>query len=225
MDQKTRKEDENEDGFPIEEDKNPIKKTKEKKMNSLLMIQSELKAPKSHTNKFGNYKYRNCDDILEAVKPLLLKYEATMYITDDVKVIGNFVYVVATVLFKDKHGTATQSKAFAREPESKAGMSSEQVTGSASSYARKYALGGLFLIDDGKDADSDDNTEEPTKHGNEKQDPSNKLTKEIIPEFLRKWNGKLYGKSVFFNNEKYLLDEKQIEWIKTQPQYKPDKQK
>ena len=124
---------------------------------SLRKVQSELKAPKGQYNSFGKYSYRSCEDILEAVKPLLDKYEATVSITDDVVLVGDRVYVKATATFVDKDGKIIQSSAFAREPLARKGMDEAQVTGATSSYARKYALNGLFLIDYEKDADTDEN--------------------------------------------------------------------
>jgi hypothetical protein len=119
----------------------------------LSIIQSELKAPKGQFNQFGKYKYRSCEDIVEAVKPVLRKYNFALIITDDIVLIGERYYVKATA--KISNGTITYSAtAFAREEETRKGMDGSQVTGSASSYARKYALNGLFAIDDTKDADS-----------------------------------------------------------------------
>lgn len=120
---------------------------------SLLKVQSELKAPKSQLNKFGNYNYRSCEDILEAVKPLLLKYNMTMTISDELQNIGERYYIKATVTITDGEKVYTVS-AFAREEENKKGMDSSQITGSSSSYSRKYALNGMFLIDDTKDSDA-----------------------------------------------------------------------
>jgi hypothetical protein len=122
-------------------------------MLTLTKIQSELKAPKNLTNKFGGYSYRSCEGILEAVKPLLVKYEATLIISDDIFSVGERVYVKATANLKCKEGEATVT-AFARESASKKGMDESQITGSASSYSRKYALNGLFLIEDSPDADA-----------------------------------------------------------------------
>lgn len=126
----------------------------------LLNIQSELKAPKSQYNKFGNFNYRSCEDILEAVKPLLVKYKVTMTITDEMVAIGDRIYVKATVKIFDTENEITNS-AYAREEESKKGMDGSQVTGASSSYARKYALNGLFLIDDNKDSDTTNGLEPP----------------------------------------------------------------
>lgn len=119
----------------------------------LIHIQGELKAPKSQENKFGGYKYRSCEDILEAVKPLLKKEKVTLTISDDIVEVGGRVYVKATATLSDGEETISTS-AFAREAETKKGMDDSQNTGSASSYARKYALNGLFAIDDTKDADA-----------------------------------------------------------------------
>lgn len=121
--------------------------------NKLLAIQSELKAPKGQFNSFGKYYYRNCEDILEAVKPLLAKHGATLTISDEIVAVGNRVYVKSTALLSDGASGLGCVTAFARESEEKKGMDSAQVTGAASSYARKYALNGLFLIDDTKDSD------------------------------------------------------------------------
>ena len=133
-------------------------------MKELVSIQAELKAPKNQVNTFGNYNYRSTEGILEAVKPLLLKYNATMSINDDVVAILDRVYVKSTVKLTCGDKTETVS-AFAREADTKKGMDSAQITGAASSYARKYALSGMFLIDDNKDPDSDNN--EPDKVKNE----------------------------------------------------------
>lgn len=122
-------------------------------MKALTEIQKRLKAPKSNYNSFGKYNYRSCEDILEAVKPLL--GDNTLTLSDEVVQIGDRIYVKATAVFRDG-ATETRVSAFAREAESKKGMDESQVTGTASSYARKYALNGLFLIDDTKDADTDE---------------------------------------------------------------------
>lgn len=118
----------------------------------LATIQQKLKAPKSQYNDFGKYKYRNCEDILEALKPLL--GDTALVITDDVVMVGNRCYVKATASLVKENVTIASTTAFAREPESKKGMDESQVTGAASSYARKYALNGLFAIDDARDADA-----------------------------------------------------------------------
>jgi len=124
-------------------------------MEALQKIQSELKAPKNRRNKFGNYNYRSCEDILEAVKPLLSKYGAELTLTDEAVAVGDRYYIKATAQLKQGEETVTV-QAYAREAETKKGMDDSQITGTASSYARKYALNGLFLIDDTKDADTDE---------------------------------------------------------------------
>ena len=114
-----------------------------------------MKAPKGQTNKFGGYKYRSAEDILTAVKPLLSEWSSTLVITDDIVEVGGRVYVKATAILSDTEGDFTINvSGFARESEIKKGMDDAQITGSASSYARKYALNGLFAIDDTKDADA-----------------------------------------------------------------------
>lgn len=130
---------------------------KEKLMN----IQAELKAPKNLRNNFGGYNYRNAESILEALKPLLVKYKATVTITDTIEVIGDRIYVkaVASIYNAEKtesEGYLISTTAYAREAETKKGMDDAQVTGATSSYARKYALNGLFLLDDTKDVDSEE---------------------------------------------------------------------
>ena len=128
----------------------------------LIKVQSELVAPKSQYNSFGKYSYRSCEDILEALKPLLDKYGLSLTISDDIVLIGDRYYIKATATVIDVETKDKESvSAFAREELTKKGMDSSQITGSASSYARKYALNGLFCIDDTKDADS------TNKHGKE----------------------------------------------------------
>lgn len=126
-------------------------------MEKLLNIQNELKAPKGQYNSFGKYKYRSCEDILEAVKPLLEKYKVVLTISDELEYIGERYYIKATAILEDTEGEGIASNtSYAREEETKKGMDGSQITGTASSYARKYALNGLFLIDDTKDADTDE---------------------------------------------------------------------
>lgn len=137
----------------------------------ILNVQAELKAPKNQYNTFGKYKYRSCEDILEAVKPLLVKNELFMRIDDNIVNIGNRFYIKATVQICDGTGSCTSVSAVAREEETKKGMDGSQVTGASSSYARKYALNGMFLIDDTKDSDvtndhgkTPDNANEEVEH-------------------------------------------------------------
>ena len=124
-------------------------------MYNLNKIQKELKSPKGQFNSFANFKYRSCEDILEAVKPLLDK--AILTVSDDIVQVGDRYYVKATATYEEKDFIKSVS-AFAREPLEKTKMDVAQVTGTSSSYARKYALNGLFCIDDTKDADTQDNT-------------------------------------------------------------------
>lgn len=123
-------------------------------MKELIAIQSELKAPKTQFNKFGGYKYRKAEDILEAVKPLLAKQKCTLIITDDIVLVGNRIYVKATATIKNEKGECETSTGWAREEEQKKGMDGSQITGASSSYARKYALNGLLAIDDNADSDT-----------------------------------------------------------------------
>lgn len=125
-------------------------------MKELINIQSELKAPKNQYNKFGKFNYRSCEDILEAVKPLLFKNNCQLTITDEIVNFGERFYIKATAKIINKSGEEVENTAFAREDSEKKGMDGSQITGTASSYARKYCLNGLFLIDDSKDADTDE---------------------------------------------------------------------
>lgn len=127
-------------------------------MKRLLEIQNKLKAPKGQFNKFGNYKYRSAEDILTSVKPLLAEEGLCMTISDDIVSVGDRIYVKALVTIRDAEtgNVIANNCAFARESESKKGMTSDQLTGCCSSYARKYALGGILLLDDTKDADTDE---------------------------------------------------------------------
>ena len=121
----------------------------------LMTVQTKLRAPKGQYNQFGHYSYRSCEDILEALKPLLAEVGAIVNVSDEIKLIGNRFYVEATAMFLDcETGDSIVARASAREDESKKGMDLAQVTGSVSSYARKYALNGLFAIDDNKDSDA-----------------------------------------------------------------------
>ena len=126
----------------------------------LTEIQNSLKVPKEQENKFGGYKYRSAEDIQEKVKPLLQKYETTLYLSDEIELIGDRTYVKATATLTDGEDCIV-STAYAREPEAVKGQSEAQITGASSSYARKYALNGLFQLDDTKDPDA------TNKHGKE----------------------------------------------------------
>lgn len=143
-------------------------------MKRLIEIQDELKAPKGQYNSFGGYKYRSCEDILEAVKPILKEKGLALIITDELTAVNLRYYVKATVQLLDDTGKVIAStSAFAREEETKKGMDGSQITGASSSYARKYALNGLFAIDDTKDSDT------TNKHGKDLDEANKKLDAEI----------------------------------------------
>lgn len=147
----------------------------------LTQIQQELKAPKNRYNKFGKYYYRSCEGILEGVKPLLKKYGASLRLTDDIVAVSDRVYVKATAVFRVGDEEITNT-AYAREDPVKKGMDGSQITGTASSYARKYALNGLLLIDDTKDSDTDENhieSEERAAEESGKKEIENNLSKKI----------------------------------------------
>lgn len=155
-------------------------------MNKLLQIQAELKAPKSQYNSFSHYSYRSAEDILEAVKPLLKKVNALLTLNDEIMQIGERFYVKATATFDDLEGNKTTVTSWAREEECKKGMDGSQITGTASSYARKYALNGLFLIDDAKDADTDEFQEAGNvKETRKEAKPANKQENGI--DFSKIW--------------------------------------
>lgn len=145
----------------------------------LIKVQSELNAPKKKFNKFGNYSYRSAEDILEAVKPLLKENQLAITVNDNIELIGERYYIKVTVtLFDVETSDKIESSAYAREEDSKKGMDACQLTGSTSSYARKYALNGMFAIDDTKDSD-DTNT-----HGKEETKESKKLSEAQVKRLL-----------------------------------------
>lgn len=177
-------------------------------MKILNKIQKELKAPKAQKNTFGNYNYRSCEDILEAVKPLL--EDATLTINDEVVLIGDRYYIKATATIKQGAESFSIS-AFAREPEGRKGMDEAQVTAATSSYARKYALNGLFAIDDTKDADTMDNSK------NEIEDLKKEADKiKSLPE-LRKFYAKNKGLGKEFDSYIVELSKK----LKAEPETEP----
>lgn len=141
----------------------------------LAAIQSRLKAPKNQYNSFGKYKYRSCEDILEALKPLANEQGCTITIEDSPIMVGEWHYIQATATLSDGYNSKSV-KAYARESETKSGMDASQITGTASSYARKYALNGLFAIDDTKDADTMDNRQKAEPKA-ETDQTSNELAK------------------------------------------------
>jgi hypothetical protein len=148
--------------------------------DKLKNIQCELKAPKKQFNKFGNYKYRNCEDIMEAVKPVLSKYNCSLVVSDEVVEVGERYYIKATAMLIDTESDdRITTSAYAREAETKKGMDDSQITGASSSYARKYCLNGMFLIDDTKDADTTKTTRTATKKADEPEELTN-LKKQIV---------------------------------------------
>lgn len=170
--------------------KKTITKTTNKNFKEkLLLIQSELKAPKNQLNDWGQskFKYRSCEDILEALKPILLKYRVVLSISDEVVLIGERYYLKASACLEDVESEDKKViNAFARESESKTGMDLSQITGSASSYARKYALNGLFCIDDTKDPDSQNNR----KEGELEEKVNNAKTREELTKIYQSNKGK-----------------------------------
>lgn len=135
-------------------------------MKELNLIQTKLNAPKNQVNKFGGYQFRSAEDILEALKPLLAESGCTVTISDEIVEIGGRIYVKATATITNPQGESVSTSAYAREEESKKGMDAAQLTGATSSYARKYALNGLFAIDDNKDFDA------TNTHGKEEPAPT-----------------------------------------------------
>lgn len=144
-------------------------------MKHLVAIQSKLKATKGRWNSFGKYHYRSCEDILEAVKPLCAEQGCVLLIADEMVLVGERYYIKATATLKTPESEFVAT-GYAREADDKKGMDSSQITGTASSYARKYALNGLFCIDDNKDADTDEYQHE-NKAKEEKNKPANKPVK------------------------------------------------
>ena len=148
-------------------------------MEKLNKIQAELKAPKNQRNNFGKYNYRSCEDILEALKPLLSKYNCTLTISDEIKQLGSIIFVESTAVITDGENLV-HSKAQAGIDPNRKGMDIAQSFGSSSSYSRKYALNGLFLIDDTKDSDS------TNTHGKETKAPAKESAKESNNPWLNK---------------------------------------
>ena len=165
----------------------------------IIQIQSELKAPKGKFNSFGKYKYRSAEDILEAVKPVLSKAGLYLNMTDEIVIIGDRIYLKATATVFDGSGLSVTSNGMAREPDEFKGMSEPQITGSASSYARKYALNGLFGIDESEaDPDNDNKQDEPKHTTSEAQikrlmtiaQKNGWIAEEVKTEYCKKYNVK-----------------------------------
>lgn len=153
-------------------------------MKELITIQSRLKAPKKNVNKFGGYNYRKCEDILEAAKPICNELNCAIILSDDIVVIADRVYVKATATILNSEGKTFSVNAYAREEESKKGMDNAQVTGSASSYARKYALNGLLAIDDTNDPDT---YEQPAEKPKKKSIGGTELDNKATCDALVAW--------------------------------------
>lgn len=149
----------------------------------LAAIQQKLIAPKSQYNSFGKYNYRSCEDILEGLKPCMKEVGAAVTVSDEVVMIGDRYYIKATArLIDTESGQSVENTAYARESDGKKGMDESQVTGSTSSYARKYALNGLFCIDDVKDADTRDNRQKGAEEQKKFEEESNRTANSLIPD-------------------------------------------
>jgi hypothetical protein len=181
---------------------------------SLLKIQSELKAPKNQYNSFGKYKYRSTEDILEAVKPLLLKYECTMTISDNIQEKAGIIFCESSVVLIEKSGNVFESCASAGIDPNRKGMDIAQSFGASSSYARKYALNGLFLIDDTKDADAT-NIHDAVKMVAEKLKPVLKVGTELFDKcragYLKD------NKNLKAIQERYSMDAETLRLLTTNP--------
>jgi len=174
-------------------------------MEKLRLIQNELKAPKNQRNNFGKYNYRSCEDILEAVKPLLSKHKCTLTISDEIKELGNILFVEAIAVISDGQ-SQVHVKAQAGIDPNRKGMDIAQSFGSSSSYARKYSLNGLFLIDDTKDADS------TNKHGKSEKKEKPWLNKSM-PEFDKVKTYLKGGGSLDIVNAKYRISKETKELL------------
>ncbi|MEW9603239.1 ERF family protein [Bacteroides sp. L008] len=185
-------------------------------MRELVTIQQKLKAPKGQFNNFGKYKYRSCEDILESVKPVLAETKCTLTLSDEMIAVGDRIYVKATVTLTNAEGEKEVTTAFAREEETKKGMDGSQITGASSSYARKYALNGLFCIDDAKDSDSTnthdkEETQQPAKTPASMKNPvytGTQLKKAIADMLAAKSRAELekvwYGNPAMQNDKEFV---------------------
>lgn len=176
--------------------------TEKVKVPILTQIQNELKAPKSQYNGFGKYKYRNAEDIEQALKPLLAKYGATLTIDEDVRMVGERIYFVETARYKDAEQEVSV-QGWAREALNKKGMDDSQISGATSSYAVKYALAKLFLIDDTQDTDSNGYQRNQQQAPVQKQKP---VRRQAVPRKPKKMTkDQLYGYQADYNGEKKFL--------------------
>lgn len=176
----------------------------------IVKLQSKLKAPKNQYNSFGKYKYRSCEDIVEGVKPLTSELGLILLITDELVLIGERYYIKATAKLTDGENSI-ESVGLAREPDNKKGMDSSQLTGSTSSYARKYALNGLLAIDDTKDAD------DTNKHGEDDNKPKTSKSDKVTTQQLIDM-GKSKGISEQDILKLYAKEHKKVSKVKFIPQ-------
>lgn len=175
-------------------------------LETLNVIQTTLKAPKDKYNKFGKFYYRSCEGIIEAVKPILAERKLVLQLKDDMVEIGGRVYVKATATLRNLEGGFIENTAFAREADAKSGMDASQITGTASSYARKYALNGLFCIDDTKDADTDEYAEMQQNKADSKPDIK-KLTAQHLNVIIKACaNAKFDGDAEVFWRNRYHVE-------------------
>ena len=175
-------------------------------LETLNVIQTTLKAPKDKYNKFGKFYYRSCEGIIEAVKPILAEHKLVLQLKDDMVEIGGRVYVKATATLRNLEGGSIENTAFAREADVKSGMDASQITGTASSYARKYALNGLFCIDDTKDADTDEYAEMQQNKEDSKPDIK-KLTAQHLNVIIKACaNAKFDGDAELFWRNRYHVE-------------------
>lgn len=157
--------------------------SKAKLLSALLKVQATLNVQKTRLNTFGGYNFRNCEDILESLKPLLKQHEVNLFITDSVEMVGDRFYVVATATITDGE-SIHEVKGWAREPDIKKGSDPSQITGAASSYARKYALNGMFLIDDSQDVDTVEYRHEASKKAKQAVKEEIKNLDEVLSKFV-----------------------------------------
>ena len=180
----------------------------------LSKVQTELKAPKGQFNAFGKYKYRNCEDILQALKPLLKENDLSIIINDSLEMIGNRIYIKAEVkLIDNETKEIITTQAYAREEENKKGMDGSQVTGASSSYARKYALNGMFAIDDNKDSDTTNNGNNDNKSEENKKVPSKKENKPQNSDFSKYMNFIAKNENKYQTEIKEYLTNKNIDLL------------
>ena len=191
----------------------------------LMRIQTQIKAPKNLYNSFGKYNYRNAEGICEAVKPFLEKENVSLILVDEMVAIGNRYYLKATArLLDNENNESIEVSAFAREPEQKKGMDESQITGTASSYARKYALNGLFLLDDTKDADTDEyHNQTAYQQANNKTTVTSEQVGKLKVEMLRTGATEQYICEYYKLNK--LIDMTQEQYVNAMGMFKktPDK--